>query len=78
MSSTPPDPISNAELNIASFCLRVVPPSERLHDGMSTSESRGMETTSMRVRSPETCTTNVVSDRIPSSSPAIAAFSASR
>ncbi len=32
----------------------------------------------MRVRSPDTCTMNVVSDRMPSSSPAIAAFSASR
>lgn len=78
MSSTPPEPISNAELNIASFCLRVVLPSERLHAGMSTSESRGMETTSIRLRSPEMCTTKVVSERMPSSAPASSAFSSSR
>ena len=78
MSSTPPDPIWNASLNMVLRRGEDIDPSGSLHAGRSTSESRGIDTTSMRVRSPDTCTMNVVSDRMPSSSPASAAFSASR
>ncbi|OLT54351.1 hypothetical protein BJF88_09445 [Cellulosimicrobium sp. CUA-896] len=78
MSSTPPEPISNAELNIALRWGEDMEPFGSLHAGSGTRESRGMDTTSMRVRSPDTCASSVVSDRMPPSSPAMAAFSASR
>jgi len=49
-----------------------------MQDGMSTRVSRGMETRSIRFRSAEMCTTIVVSDRMPSSSPPSRAFSPSQ
>ncbi len=76
--SVSPAPVANAELNISDSCGAVVLPSSRVHEGMSTSESRGMDTRSTRLRSAERCTSTVVSDRMPSSSPASAAFSPSR
>ena len=57
---------------------RVVLPFVIVHDGMSTRESRGIETSSTRDRSAEMCRTIVVSERMPAASPPISAFSPSR
>ena len=58
-------PVANAELNIAWRWAREVDPSVMVHEGMSTRESRGMETSSARVRSADRWATIVVSERIP-------------
>ncbi len=81
-ATSPPrsQPVANAELNIALCWAREVEPSVIVHDGMSTSESRGIETTSARLRSAERCTTMVVSERMPTTPavPPMTPFSPSR
>lgn len=72
-------PIAKASLIIACERARVVEPSDIWQDGIETSESRGMETSSTRCRSADTWTTIVVSARMPAvSSPSAAIAAASR
>src|SRR5690606_30065021 len=60
-------PVEKAVLNIASYCGAVSLPSGIRQEGIVTSVSRGIETTSTRSRSAEMWTIIVVSDRCPPS-----------
>ena len=77
MSPPLSQPVANAELNMP-WVARVVLPFVMVHDGMSTRESRGIETSSTRDRSAEMCRTIVVSERMPAASPPMEPFSPSR
>ena len=62
-------PVANAELNMPVVRAGGRRRSSCVHDGMSTRESRGIETSSTRDRSAEMCRTIVVSERMPATSP---------